>query len=303
MTAPGSVVVVANPTAGDGKAGRLIGKVNAILEQLGVDHEIRVSGSPEELEQLAHAAGEQGGIVAVLGGDGSVNLAVNGLAGTSGTLAVLPAGTGDDFAKAIDVGKLEDATRLLADPKTVDVDLIGVTAGVEQRRFINVAGAGFDSEVSDVAAGMRRRLGSRAHYAIATVKTLPRFVPARFHLDLDGSSIDVDAMLVVVGNSYAYGGGMKVLPQASIVDGALDICIVTAMSKAAFLRAFPKVYVGKHATHPNVMMLRGTDLKVEANRRVSVFADGEKVGSLPAVFTVLPKALPVVVGPSAKAIR
>ena len=303
MTAPGSVVVVANPTAGDGKAGRLIGKVNAILEQLGVDHEIRVSGSPEELEQLAHAAGEQGGIVAVLGGDGSVNLAVNGLAGTSGTLAVLPAGTGDDFAKAIDVGKLEDATRLLADPKTVDVDLIGVTAGVEQRRFINVAGAGFDSEVSDVAAGMRRRLGSRAHYAIATVKTLPRFVPARFHLDLDGSSIDVDAMLVVVGNSYAYGGGMKVLPQASIVDGALDICIVTAMSKAAFLRAFPKVYVGKHTTHPNVMMLRGTDLKVEANRRVSVFADGEKVGSLPAVFTVLPKALPVVVGPNAKAIR
>jgi diacylglycerol kinase (ATP) len=303
VTAPGSVVVVANPTAGDGKAGRLIGKVNAILEQLGVDHEIRVSGSPEELEQLAHAAGEQGGIVAVLGGDGSVNLAVNGLAGTSGTLAVLPAGTGDDFAKAIDVGKLEAATRLLADPKTVDVDLIGVTAGVEQRRFINVAGAGFDSEVSDVAAGMRRRLGSRAHYAIATVKTLPRFVPARFHLDLDGSSIDVDAMLVVVGNSYAYGGGMKVLPQASIVDGALDICIVTAMSKAAFLRAFPKVYVGKHATHPNVMMLRGTDLKVEANRRVSVFADGEKVGSLPAVFTVLPKALPVVVGPNAKAIR
>lgn len=303
MTAPGSVVVVANPTAGDGKAGRLIGKVNAILEQLGVDHEIRVSGSPEELEQLAHAAGEQGGIVAVLGGDGSVNLAVNGLAGTSGTLAVLPAGTGDDFAKAIDVGKLEAATRLLADPKTVDVDLIGVTDGVEQRRFINVAGAGFDSEVSDVAAGMRRRVGSRAHYAIATVKTLPRFVPARFHLDLDGSSIDVDAMLVVVGNSYAYGGGMKVLPQASIVDGALDICIVTAMSKAAFLRAFPKVYVGKHATHPNVMMLRGTDLKVEANRRVSVFADGEKVGSLPAVFTVLPKALPVVVGPNAKAIR
>jgi diacylglycerol kinase (ATP) len=303
VTAPGSVVVVANPTAGDGKAGRLIGKVNAILEQLGVDHEIRVSGSPEELEQLAHAAGEQGGIVAVLGGDGSVNLAVNGLAGTSGTLAVLPAGTGDDFAKAIDVGKLEAATRLLADPKTVDVDLIGVTAGVEQRRFINVAGAGFDSEVSDVAAGMRRRLGSRTHYAIATVKTLPRFVPARFHLDLDGSSIDVDAMLVVVGNSYAYGGGMKVLPQASIVDGALDICIVTAMSKAAFLRAFPKVYVGKHATHPNVMMLRGTDLKVEANRRVSVFADGEKVGSLPAVFTVLPKALPVVVGPNAKAIR
>jgi diacylglycerol kinase (ATP) len=146
-------------------------------------------------------------------------------------------------------------------------------------------------------------LGARGHYALATVKTLSRFVPAMFHVDLDGTSLDVDAMLVVIGNSVAYGGGMKVLPQASIVDGQLDVCIVSAMSKAAFLRAFPKVYFGKHGSHPNVTMLRGTDLKIEANRRMLVFADGERVGSLPAVFTMLPKALPVVVGPNAKALR
>ncbi len=244
-----------------------------------------------------------GGTVAVLGGDGSVNLVVNGLFGTGATLAVLPAGTGDDFAKAIGVGKLEAATRLLADPKTVDVDLIMVTAGVEERRYINVAGTGFDSAVEEVAAGMRRRLGPRGHYALATVKTLSRFVPAMFHIELDGASLDVDAMLVVIGNSFAYGGGMQVLPQASIVDGELDICIVSAMSKAAFLRAFPKVYIGKHGTHPKVTMLKGKDLKIEANRRMTVFADGERVGSLPAVFTVLPKSIPVVIGPNAKALR
>jgi diacylglycerol kinase (ATP) len=303
MTGAGSVVVLANPTAGDGKAGRLIGRVHAILDEVGVDHEIQISRSAEEMEALARAAGEQGGIVAVLGGDGSVNLVVNGLSGSGATLAVLPAGTGDDFAKAIDVGKLDGATRLLADPKTVDVDLIAVTAGVEQRRYINVAGTGFDSAVEEVASGMRRRLGARGHYALATVKTLSRFVPAMFRIELDGTSLDIDAMLVVVGNSFAYGGGMKVLPQASIVDGQLDVCIVSAMSKGAFLRAFPKVYVGKHATHPNVTMLKGTDLKIEANRRMTVFADGERIGSLPAVFTVLPKALPVVVGPNAKAVR
>lgn len=303
MAAAGSVVVLANPTAGDGKAGRLIGRVHSILDDIGVDHEIRVSGSAQDLEDLARAAGELGGIVAVLGGDGSVNLVVNGLFGTGATLAVLPAGTGDDFAKAIGAGKLDGATRLLGDPKTVDVDLISVTAGVEERRYINVAGTGFDSAVEEVAAGMRRRLGARGHYALATVKTLSRFVPAMFHIEMDGASLDVDAMLVVVGNSSAYGGGMKVLPQASIVDGELDVCIVSAMSKAAFLRAFPKVYVGKHGTHPNVTMLKGKNLKIEANRRMTVFADGELVGSLPAVFTVLPKALPVVVGPNAKALR
>jgi diacylglycerol kinase (ATP) len=303
MTAAGSVTVLANPTAGEGKAGRLIGRVHAILDEVGVDHEIQVSRSAEEMEALARAAGEDGGIVAVLGGDGSVNLVVNGLFGTGATLAVLPAGTGDDFAKAIDVGKLDGATRLLADPKTVDVDLISVTAGVEERRFINVAGTGFDSAVEEVAAGMRRRLGARGHYALAIVKTLSRFVPAMFHIELDGASLDVDAMLVVIGNSFAYGGGMKVLPQASIVDGELDVCVVSAMSKAAFLRAFPKVYFGKHSTHPNVTMLKGRHLKIEANRRMTVFADGERVGSLPAVFRVLPKAIPVVVGPNAKALR
>lgn len=303
MTTAGSVVVLANPSAGDGKAGRLIGRVHAILDEIGVDHEIRVSGSAQDLEDLARAAGEHGGTVAVLGGDGSVNLVVNGLFGAGATLAVLPAGTGDDFAKAIDVGKLDRATRLLADPKTAEVDLIGVTAGVEERRYINVAGTGFDSAVEEVAAGMRRRLGARGHYALATVKTLSRFVPAMFHVELDGASLDVDAMLVVVGNSSAYGGGMKVLPQASIVDGQLDVCIVSAMSKAAFLRAFPKVYIGKHGTHPNVTMLRGRNLKIEANRRMLVCADGERVGSLPAVFTVLPKAQQVVVGPDAKVLR
>lgn len=303
MVAAGSVVILANPTAGEGKAGRLIGRVQAILDEIGVDHEIRVSGSPQEMESLARDAGEQGCIVAALGGDGTVNMVVNGLHGTGGTLAVLPAGTGDDFARAIDVGKLDRATRLLADPKTVDVDLINVTTGVEERRFVNVAGTGFDSAVEEVASGMRRRLGARGHYALATVKTLSRFVPAMFHVELDGTSLDIDAMLVVIGNSFAYGGGMKVLPQASIVDGELDVCIVSAMSTSAFLRAFPKVYSGKHATHPNVTMLKGRNLKIEANRRMMVFADGEGVGSLPAVFTMLPSALPVVVGPNPKGVR
>jgi diacylglycerol kinase (ATP) len=304
MASAGSIVVVVNPTAGDGKAGRLIGRVAKTLKEIGIDHEIRVSGSAAELENLAREAAEQGArIVAVLGGDGSVNLAVNGLSGSGSALAILPAGTGDDFAKAIGAGKLDAATRLLADPKTVNVDLIEVAAGAEIRRYINVAGTGFDSAVEETASAMRRRLGARGHYALATIKTLPRFVPAGFHLEIDGRSLDVDAMLVVVGNSYAYGGGMRVLPQASVTDGELDVCVVSAMGKGAFLRAFPKVYVGKHATHPKVTMLKGRELKVEANRRMLVFADGERVGSLPAVFKVLPNALPVVVGPDAKAIR
>lgn len=304
MAATAPIVVVANPTAGGGKAGRLIGKVYRILSELEIEHEIRVSESAEDLERLAREAAADGArIVAVLGGDGSVNLVANGILGTGAALAVLPAGTGDDFAHGVGIGKLGQAARLLAAPTIVEVDVIRATAGAETRHFVNIAGTGFDSAVEETANGMKRRLGARGHYALATVKTLPRFAPIGFVLDLDGERIELEAMLVVVGNSVAYGGGMKVLPQASVIDGSLDVCIVRAMSSGAFLRAFPRVYVGKHTTHPSVTMLRGSRLSVEADRRSMVFADGERVGPLPAIFEVRPHALRAVVGPDAPALR
>lgn len=304
MAASAPIVVVANPTAGGGKAGRLIGKVYRILSDLDVENEIRVSESAEDLERLAReAAGDGARIVAVLGGDGSVNLVANGILGSGAALAVLPAGTGDDFAHGVGVRGLDQATRLLAAPTIVDVDVIRATAGAETRHFVNIAGTGFDSAVEETADGMRHVLGPRGHYALATIRTLPRFAPLAFVMDLDGERIELQAMLVVVGNSVAYGGGMKVLPQASVVDGALDVCIVRALSKGAFLRAFPRVYVGRHTTHPSVTMLRGTRLAVESDRRSLVFADGERVGPLPAIFEVRPGALPTVVGPDAPAIR
>ena len=112
-----TVLVLANPTAGRGKAGRLIGRVTAELNALGIDHRIRVSESAADLERLAReAAGAGVDIVAVLGGDGSVGAAANGLVGSRTALAPLPAGTGDDFAKAIGPGRLDAATRLLAAP-------------------------------------------------------------------------------------------------------------------------------------------------------------------------------------------
>ena len=96
---------------------------------------------------------------------------------------------------------------------------------------------------------------------------------------------------------------MKVTPFASIVDGLLDVCLLQALSKPAFLRAFPKVFRGTHVHHPAVRMHRATRVKVEADRRVMVYADGERVGPAPAVFEVVPEAVPVILGPNAKAVR
>lgn len=298
------VVVVANPTARRGKAGKRIGAADSILRELRVDHRIVVAGSAAELESTCRAAGEEGAdIVAVIGGDGTASIAANGLLGTGAALAVLPAGTGDDFATTIGATSFRAAARLLADPTIVPVDVARIRAGATERCFVNVAGAGFDAEVAETAAAMRINLGGTGTYVAALVKTLSRFTPARYELTTDGRTVGLDAMLVVVGNGPSFGGGMKVLPAASIVDGVLDVCVVEALSKAAFLRAFPTVYAGRHASHPKVRMLRGTSVSIEADRMFQVYADGERIAPLPARFDVMPAALPVVVGPRARGIR
>jgi diacylglycerol kinase (ATP) len=295
------LVVVANPSAGRGKAGRLIGKVDSHLHALGVAHEICVSESAADLEQLAGKAAADGAeIVAVLGGDGSVNCVANGLLGTEAALAVLPAGTGDDFAKGIGLGKLDVATKRLADPTIRAIDMVHVVAGATERHFVNVAGAGFDSEVNETANAMTLKLGGTGTYVAAVLRTLRTFTAARYEITLDAETVTVAAMLAVVGNGISYGGGMKVLPTASVTDGLLDVCIVEELSRSAFLRAFPRVFRGTHVSHPKVRMLRGRTVKLEADRRIQVYADGERVGPLPAIFEIKPGVLRTVVDPEAR---
>ncbi|HTG46729.1 MAG TPA: diacylglycerol kinase family protein [Actinomycetota bacterium] len=300
----GSVVVLANPSAGHGKAGRRIGRIDGVLRSAGIVHEIRISESAEDLERLARAAAEDGAeVVAAFGGDGTVNLVANGLLGTGATMAVLPGGTADDFAAALGVKSIEGAARAIVDANVVPLDVVRVRTGAVTRHFVNIAGCGFDSEVAEAANAMRVKLGATGTYVAALLKTLPRFVPARFRIELDDEVVEGPHMLVIVGNAISYGGGMKVTPDASVVDGRLDVCLLSAMSTGSFVRAFPRVFRGTHVTHPKVRMARAGVVRVEADRRVMVYADGERVGPAPAVFEILPATLPTIVGPNAKAVR
>jgi diacylglycerol kinase (ATP) len=298
------LVVVANPAAGRGKGGRLVGKVDRMLHEAGIAHEFRISESAEGLTAQVREAAEAGAsTIAVLGGDGSAGLAANGILETGATLAVLPSGTGDDFAHSLGIGSLAAAVRALVDPNVVAIDVVRVTTGTERRVYVNVAGAGFDSEVNEAANAMRLDLGATGTYLASVVKTLSRFAPAGFRIELDDEVVEGPHMLVVVANAVSYGGGMRVAPRASVVDGKLDVLLLRALPKTAFLRAFPKVFRGTHVRHPAVTMATASHVSVEADRRVHVYADGERVGPLPARFEILPAALPIVVGPNPRAVR
>jgi diacylglycerol kinase (ATP) len=178
-----------------------------------------------------------------------------------------------------------------------------VSTGHATRSYVAIASCGFDSEVNEAANAMRIRLGSTGTYVAAVLKTLSRFSPAGFAIDIDGDAITGPHMLVAVGNSISYGGGMKVTPSASIVDGELDVCMLRALRTGAFLRAFPRVFRGTHVTHPAVRMARGKRIHIDTDRHVMVYADGERVGPTPATFEVSPASLSVFVGPNPKAVR
>jgi len=304
MAESDDVVVVVNPTAGRGKAGKLVGKVDRLLIEAGVPHTVEVSDSATGLKDLAHTAAERGAaIVAPLGGDGTMGLVAQVLTGTTTALAPLPAGTGNDFAASMGIANLAAGIRAVAAANLVPIDVVSLVTDDDERIFINIAGCGFDSEVNEAANAMRLNLGGTGTYVAALVKTLSRFSPAGFRIELDDGVVEGRHMLVVVGNAISYGGGMKVTPDASVVDGVLDVCLLREVSTTTFLRAFPKVFRGTHVTHPAVTMARAKHVRVVADRRVMVYADGERVGPAPATFEVRPKALTVVVGPNAAAVR
>ena len=293
-----NVAVVANPTSGRGKGAALIPRVEALLRSLGVEHTIHISQSAADPERLAREAATDGAdVVAALGGDGHIGACVNGVmtAGAGAALAVIPAGTGNDFARLIGVNPKDplSAVQVLRAPQIKRIDVARLRLPQGERYYANVAGAGFDSEANAYANRMRWFKGT-TRYVIATLALLPRFKAARFQVTVDGEHHEVPGMLIAVGNGRSYGGGMKVCPDAKVDDGLLDVTVVGDVSKIDFIKTFPKVFTGRHVAHPKVRRLQGKEITIAAERTLQVFADGEHAGTLPATFTVVPSALGIV---------
>lgn len=289
------IVVVANPTSGGGKGRRILPPVLARLQAMGIPHRAVVTEDGSHPDRAAREAADQGAeAVLALGGDGIVGACANALVGTDTALGVIPAGSGNDFAAhlGLDAKRPLDAVELLRRGRNQRIDAVRAEGPGWERHYVCVAGAGFDSETNEVANRVRRLRGT-AKYVYAVLRTLARFRPAEFMLRVDGEQTRSAAMMIAIGNASSYGGGMRVCPDASLVDGLAEVCVVGAMSRLRFVAAFPKVFRGRHVDHPRVTMLRGARVDVEASRPFLVYADGEPLGPLPATFTVVPGALEV----------
>ena len=294
------VVLIVNPTAGRGKAGRQVPEIKQILGDAANDWQWQYtekSGDAAALAHLAAAAGTR--LVVAVGGDGTLHEVMNGVLGTGATVGLIPSGTGNDFARALGLyGSLERACKTLISGRTkmVDVGVIDGAGTGGPRHFLVLAGTGYDARTAQTVNSGIRFLSGPLAYVWGAVLTLLKFTPFTLTLTLgDAPPHTLSAMFVSFANAETTGGGMKIAPGAVVDDGFLDVCLVAEVSKPTLLYNLTQIFSGRHLRCSAVSMHRAQCLTVDADPPQPLLIDGEVLGMTPATVRVLPGALPFLV--------
>lgn len=287
-------LVIVNPSAGGGRAMKLVPNMRAALDRHGIDYEVLISRSEEHARAVAVDAGNAGKTVVVMSGDGLVGRIGGLLAETDAVLGVLRGGRGNDFARAMAIPEsLDEAVALLARRPIRSIDV----GEVNGKRFLCIASCGFDSDANRIANETTFVSGGPV-YLYAALRALAAWRPAHFIVTADEEVHEFTGYSVAVGNSRSYGGGMLIAPEAELDDGALDVVTSGETGKLRFLANLPKVFKGAHVEQPEVAMFRARKVRIEADRPFEVFADGDHQTDLPATLGLLPSALQVIAPPA-----
>ncbi len=233
-----------------------------------------------------------------VGGDGTVNEVVNGIAGLEGVeLAIVHRGTGGDFVRTFGIPhRLEEALDVARDGVTRKVDLGRATlrtwAGEEETIwFANIASAGMSGAVAKRVNETGKALGGKLSYAWSTFAVFARWRNAQITVSVDDEERSGAMYDVMVSNGRYLGGGMKMTPEADPSDGLFDVLLIGDISKRDLVMTLPKIYRGTHLPHPKAELLRGKKVRIDAPLPLPVQLDGEQPGATPATFEVVPNAL------------
>jgi len=310
MAPPLPVAVIVNPAAHKGGAAKRWSAIEAELSARLGPFKPRVTQAPGHATELARGALAEGArrIVAV-GGDGTVNEALNGLLDSSGRLTVadavlcpVPAGTANELCRAL--GYLADPRRAYdaaASDATRAIDLLHVRcAGLDGRpveRFgYLIVSLGAAATISHRTSQSRwaKKLGGIAYLLMTPPVTLG-YRNRAVAITVDGMAQGTRPIFTaMVANTENGGGGMKLMPGARFDDGILDLIEMGDITPLAMLTTvLPKVYGGGHVHDPKVRVSRGTSFRFESAVDTLVDLDGETVGRLPLEVSVIPRAFVV----------
>jgi len=290
--------LVVNPVAGGDRGAQVGAEVISLLSQSG--HSVNNLSGANLVEARAHAdqaiVANSIDALVVVGGDGIAHLGTNLCAEKKIPLAIIPAGTGNDAAAMLGMPLTNTAecVRLvlegLSSPKKIDA--IKVSHGGKVTWALGSASAGFDALAAARANAISWPKGPMRYY-VAMLLELAKFKPIKYQSVVDGNPRDFEAMLCVVSNTGIYGGGMLVVPGASVTDAKLDVLLVKKMSRLKFVTIFPRVYKGTHITDKDVEIFKASKISITASG-MPIYSDGEYVGQAPFEAEVVPGALMMV---------
>ncbi|MEP6910678.1 MAG: diacylglycerol kinase family protein [Actinomycetota bacterium] len=292
-------VFLVNPAADNGATGKRWPEIARLAAERGLSGDTLLSERPGHLVELAREAAADGArLLVAVGGDGTVNEVVNGIAGLEGVeLAILHRGTGGDFVRTFGIPhRLEEALAVARDGSTRLVDLGRATlrtwAGEETTTwFANVASAGMSGAVAKRVNETGKALGGKVSYAWSTFAVFARWRNAQIDVTVDDEKRSGAMYDVMVANGRFLGGGMEMTPDADPGDGLFDVLLIGDISKRDLVLTLPKIYRGSHLPHPKAELLRGAKVTIEAPIALPVQLDGEQPGTTPATFEVVPGAL------------
>ncbi|MEU6577651.1 YegS/Rv2252/BmrU family lipid kinase [Streptomyces sp. NPDC046805] len=284
---------VVNPTAG-GSTGAALLRIARLLREAGAELETEYSRSLAHAQELALAAGAQGRVVLAVGGDGIAGGIGGALSGTGTVLGLVPAGRGNDFARALGLpADPADLARVLLDHEPRTVDTIEVESAVHPRTVVlGSVYAGVDA-LANQHANNARLLRGAASYYLGGLRAVTTWRPASFRVTVDGQEHAHRGYSVVAANSAYYGSGRAIAPAARLDDGVLDVVMIREAPRHLFFALMNELKTGAHINRPEVQILRGREIRIEADRAVPYGADGEVEATLPVTARVRPGDLAV----------
>jgi len=297
--------LIHNPVAGPRDARRALKRICSYLGHRGWSVELQTTEKPGDAVVLARRAAQAGcDVVIVAGGDGTINEAVNGLAGTKTALAVLPVGTGNMWAKQLGI-----PTYTLANPLRLREAAAGLAEGhihlidlgqVNGRYFLCWAGIGLDAQVTAKVEPRQRhtkRLGALP-YVIAAVLVMRDFQGVRTRVWLDGSVVRGHTLLILVSNIQQYVGILPLAREARLDDGLLDVFIFKGLGFPYVVRHLLRIISQRYLQDPQIVHRQARHIEVWTEWATPVHADGDPIGTTPVRLKVVPRTLRVLVPPS-----
>jgi diacylglycerol kinase (ATP) len=288
------ISIIANPISGRGRSYRAIQRCVARWPFSDWDVEILTTRAQNHAGLLAQKLLDRPpDLLAVCGGDGTINEIASHIPNPPFPVAILPAGTANVLAR--ELGLPLDPVRALpiALKRTVRQIDLGLLNSRTERRFLFVAGIGFDAfAVSWVPSGLKKKLGMAA-YAVAIVECLRSYSFPEFQVSVGDRTFKATSCLVC--NAKSYGGGLLFCPAAIMDDGLLDLLILEGVNRLALAGFLIRAWLGKPATHPWVHRLQARSLRIEGPSEARTQVDGELAGCLPVEIRLADTRFPLVI--------